>query len=153
MDVDLTGIGSVADLAKGLVDRFFPPSMTDAERAQATLGLQEQIEKRESAVLDTQKSVIVAEMNQSDNYTKRARPTIVYFGLVAIGIVHVLLPVIAWIILMVKGIDIKTNMPDITLPGHFWAAWGGVCSIWVIGRSAEKKGVTNKLIGMITGSK
>jgi len=152
MGLDLTGIGSVADLAKGLVDRFFPPDMTPAEKAAAQGKIEERIAQRDKALLDTQKSVIVAEMNQSDNYTKRARPTIVYFGLAAIGIVHVLLPVIAWIVLVSTGKPL-TDMPTITLPGHFWTAWGGVCSIWVIGRSAEKRGVTNKRVGLITGNR
>lgn len=151
MGFDLTGIGTVASVAKGLVDRFFPPKMTQAEKAEKQLQIQEVLEKRENALLGTQKSVIVAEMQQGDNFTKRARPSIVYFGLAAIGLVHVVLPMAAWIVLTVTGKPL-TDMPDITLPGGFWTTWGGVCSIWVIGRSAEKRGVANKLVGLITGN-
>lgn len=150
--MDLTGLGSVADFAKGLVDRFIPKQMDEQERATLQLQMTEAIEKREASLLDTQKSIIVAEMQQSDLFTKRARPSIVYFGLAAIGLVHVLLPMLAWIVLMWTGQTLD-NMPDIELPSQFWMTWGGVCSIWIIGRSAEKRGITAKAVSLITGCK
>ena len=150
--MDLTGIGSVTDFAKGVMDRFWPEKMDDTQRAAAELQLVQAVEAREAAILDTQKSVIIAEMQQSDNYTKRARPSIVYFGLLAIGLVHILLPITAWIVLMVTDQPLS-NMPDIELPGQFWMTWGGVCSIWIVGRSAEKRGVTSKVVSAITGGR
>jgi hypothetical protein len=155
MPIDLTGLGSVAELAKGLVDRFLPPAATETERMAAQLQVQEQLERRESAVLDAQKGIIVAEMQQSDTFTKRARPAIVYFGLAAIGLVHVLLPMFAWFVLVLNGKPMD-SMPQIVLPGEFWATWGGVCSIWVIGRTMEKRGVTGiagQIAGLVTGGK
>jgi hypothetical protein len=141
--MDLTGICSVADLAKSVVERFFPAKMTDTEKAQAELGLQQMLQERENAVIDAQKSIIVSEMQQGDIYTKRARPTIVYAGLAFIFLVHVFLP----------GYAFFSNkaVPALTLPEEFWWAWTGVCSAWVLGRSAEKRGSTNKLVTMITG--
>lgn len=150
--MDLTGLGSVAALAKDVVGRFFPPKMSEQEKAVAQIKIEEMLESRETALIDMQRSVITAEMAQGDNYTKRARPTIVYFGLVAIGLVHVLLPMVAWMVLMATGKPL-TNMPDISLPSQFWATWGGVCSIWVIGRSFEKRGQSGKMLSLITGSK
>ena len=152
MGLDLTGISSVADFAGTLVQRFFPPKMTDAEKAQAQVQLQGMLDQREASVIDSQKSIIMSEMSQGDLFTKRARPSIVYAGLAAIGLVHVLLPMTAWIVLITTGKPLS-DMPDIVLPGEFWATWGGVCSIWVIGRSAEKRGAGNKILGMITGGK
>jgi hypothetical protein len=152
MAFDLTGIGSIADLAKGLVDRFLPPAATEQEKLAAQMQLQQMLEARENAVLDTQKAVMTAEMQQGDNYTKRARPSIVYFGLIAIGLVHVLLPIIAWIVLKLTASPL-TDMPDIKLPPQFWVTWGGVCSVWILGRSAERRGATGKIVGMITGAK
>lgn len=147
MGFDLTGLGSVADFAKGLVNRFFPPSMTDAEKAQAQVKLQEMIDKRESAVVEAQKSIMVAEMQQADNYTKRARPTLVYAGLLFIFLVHVVFPIAAFFA--------GKNMPNLSLPAEFWWAWTGVCGIWIVGRSAEKRGATGlagKIAGAITGT-
>ena len=152
MGLDLTGIGSVADFAGTLVKRFFPPKMTDAEKAQAQVQLQGMLDQRETSLIESQKSIIMSEMSQGDNFTKRARPCIVYFGLIAIGLVHVLIPMTAWFVLITTGKPL-TDMPAIVLPGEFWATWGGVCSIWVIGRSTEKRGTTNKLVSMITGGK
>ena len=141
--MDLTGLGSVADFAGDLVKRFFPPKMTDAEKAQAQVQLQEMIEKRDASLIDAQKSIIVSEMQQADNYTKRARPTLVYAGLLFILLVHVLFPIIAFFT--------EKAVPTLTLPTEFWWAWSGVCGVWVIGRSAEKRGAAGKVINMITG--
>ena len=69
----------------------------------------------------------------------------VYSGLFFIFLVHVAFPIIAYIT--------KEKLPALSLPAEFWWAWTGVCGIWVIGRSAEKRSVKGKLIGMITGGK
>ena len=151
MGLDLTGLGSVADLAKGLVNRFFPPAMSDTEKAAAQIQIEQMLEQRETALIDMQRSVITAEMAQGDAYTKRARPSIVYFGLAAIGLAHVLLPMLAWLILTLMGKPIE--LPAIQLPEQFWLTWGGVCSIWMIGRSAEKRGQSSQMLSLITGSK
>lgn len=112
--MDLTGIGSVADLAKGLVDRFLPAAMTGAEKAEAQIKMQEVLEKRETSLIESQKSIIVAEMQQSDNYTKRARPSLVYAGLLFIFLVHVAFPIAAFFT--------SKEMPSLTLPTEFWWA-------------------------------
>ena len=145
MGLDLTGIGSVADFAGTLVKRFFPPKMTDAEKAQAQVQIQEMVEKRVASLVDAQKSIIVSEMQQADNYTKRARPTLVYAGLFFIFLVHVLFPIAAFFT--------SKPMPTVSLPAEFWWAWSGVCGVWVLGRSAEKRGAANKLVNMITGGR
>jgi len=150
--MDLTGLGSVADLAKGIVDRFFPAAATEAEKLAAKVQIEQQLQARENAVLDTQKAVMSAEMAQGDVYTKRARPTIVYFGLLAIGLVHVLFPIIACLLQIIHG-STTINLPEITLPEQFWYTWGGVCSIWIIGRTAERRGAAGTVIAAITGGK
>jgi len=152
MAFDLSTMGSVADLVQGFMDRLWPKSASETERMGVAMQLQQLLENRESSILDAQKAIITAEMSQGDSYTKRARPTIVYFGLVAIGLVHVVLPVLAWLVLSISGKPL-TNMPTIALPAEFWATWGGVCGVWILGRSAEKSGVTSKVVNMITGSK
>ncbi|MBA3027456.1 MAG: hypothetical protein FP814_09725 [Desulfobacterium sp.] len=143
--MDLTGIGSIADLAKTIVEKILPPKLTGAEQAELQLKLQDLLESRERTVIDFQKAVIVAEMQQADNYTKRARPTMVYAGLVFIFMVHVAFPILSFIS--------SQTLPALKLPEEFWWAWTGVCGIWVIGRSAEKRGVDGKLVEMITGKR
>ena len=143
--MDLTGIGSIADLAKGIMDRFIPPQASEAEKAAIQIQLQEMLDKRESTILDVQKSVMVAEMGQEDPFTKRARPMVVYAGLTFIGLVHVFFPIVSW--------WSKQTLPALELPQDFWFVWGGVCSVWMVGRTAEKLGIGGGMVSKITGSK
>lgn len=143
--MDITGIGSIFDFAKGVMDKIWPPEADPNQRVQAQLRLQEMMEVRENTVIEAQRAVIVAEMSQGDNYTKRARPTIVYAGLAFILAVHVAFPIIVFFT--------GRPMPTLSLPEEFWWAWTGVCGIWVFGRSMEKRGSSNKIIDMITGNK
>jgi len=159
--MDLTGLGSVADLAKGLVDRFFPPDASPEQKLAAQQALADEINRRD----DAKSKIMVAELNQGDNYTKRARPTVVYGGLAMIGINYVLFPFLARLVaagslwLGAAG-ELTSTMTallaPLPLPGEFWVAWGGVVSTWVLGRSLEKRGATGalgKIAGMITGTK
>jgi hypothetical protein len=98
----------------------------------------------ESTLVDAQKAIIVAEMGQTDNYTKRARPTMVYAGLLAIFLAHIILPYISWFT--------KTTVPAIVLPTDFWYVWGGVCSIWIVGRTMERRGSASPIVKTITGN-
>jgi hypothetical protein len=90
----------------------------------------------------------MAEMNQGDNYTKRARPTVVYWGIVAITIDFLARTAMAMFDLMPLA-----SIPKTFLPTEFWVAWGGIVSTWVVGRSAEKRGTRNKVTDFITGNK
>jgi hypothetical protein len=132
---------------------------TDADRMQMQKELEEILQKRDSDIESTIRSELTAkagvlkmELQQGDNYTKRARPTVVYFGLVIIA-----LDFIARAIMMVsrmKGMLVPEGfeLPSTMIPQEFWLAWGGIVSTWVIGRSAEKRGTRNKITSFITGS-
>jgi len=102
-------------------------------------------EKTLRTTMRARERVMVAELNQSDNYTKRARPTTVYFGLIVIAFNYCLVP----LIMLFKDMDIQPFM----LPTEFWMAWGGVVATWSIGRSVEKFGIHNNATTMITGNK
>ena len=133
-------IESVSSIVTGVLDRFFPKDM-DAETKQRlanelTLNLANLAAQREQA----QKEIIVAELNQSDNYTKRARPTIVYMGLAFIAMVYVIFPMFQWGWIFYTGKQLPLGLPSLTLPPEFWWAWAGVCGIYSIGRTMEKNG-------------
>lgn len=145
MAFDLTGIGSVADAAKTIANKFFPDKMGDGERAKAELELQKILSERDNKLAESKKEIMVAELNQGDNFTKRARPMIIYSGLAFIFLVHVFFPI--------AYVAFGNEAPELSLPTDFWFAWGGCCSVYTIGRSAEKGGAKNKLVGMITGNK
>lgn len=97
------------------------------------------------------------EIEGGDKFTRRARPAIVYTGLIAILVNHVVVPianrVVEWVAVF-QGIrpEMFEKLPEIDLPTEFWLAWTSVVSIYVVGRSAEKKGITNRLLSVVTGS-
>ena len=143
--MDIPGIGSVADFASGLLDRFWPKKMTEAEKKELQAKLTNAIEERDVHRDKIKAEVIKAELSQGDTYTKRARLTVVYMGLFFIFLVHVIFPIAAFFF--------QQKMPTLSLPGEFWYTWGGVCSVWMIGRTMERTGASNNILSAITGSK
>lgn len=103
--------------------------------------LQVKAMEAESAVVNAQKDIIVAEMQQTDWFTKRARPSIVYAGLIFIFLVHVILPYISFFT--------KSTVPSIEMPTDFWYVWGAVCSVWFVGRTMERTNPKSKLSKVI----
>ncbi len=91
--------------------------------------------------------VVEAEMKSGDNFTRRARPMLVYFGMVVIFLNYLLLPWIAY------WFPAAGDAPEIMMPTEFWYAWSGTVGLWIVGRSAEKSGVANKATRAITGAK
>lgn len=141
-------VGGLVEKVGGVIDKFH---LSGEEKQQFKIELETLLQKRDSEIEQTIRSemqakerVMVAELQQTDNYTKRARPTLVYVGLIFIFLVHVAFPIIAY--------AFKEKLPTLSLPEEFWWAWGGVCGTWIIGRSAEKRGVKNKAVSLITGS-
>lgn len=142
------GITDVVDSVGNVIDKF---TLSKEEKMEFKLEMQSRLMKMESELeqtyrteLESRSDIIKAEMAQGDNYTKRARPTIVYAGLLFVFLVYVLLPIIAYIA--------NKEMPTISLPEQFWWAWGTVVGVYGIGRSTEKMGITNKVTNFITGS-
>jgi len=87
--------------------------------------------------LGVRERIMVAELTQDDKFTKRARPMIIYAGLLA---------------MIADGIQaVPFVMPDM-----FWDGWMVAVGIYAIGRSAEKFGAGGKLgdvASAITGKK
>jgi hypothetical protein len=113
-----------------------------------------EIEQTIRKELNAKKEILLAELNQGDKYTKRARPTVVYVGLVFIllevaGLRHLILEAVAD-----NGEQLKTLLAssDKIFNTFLWA-WGGVLGVYSIGRSAEKRGTRNAWISSITGNK
>ena len=138
----VSSIGEVAD-------RFIE---TDSDKKAFQLQLERLINERQVAVetslqaeLQAKERVIVAEMTQGDSYTKRARPTVVYAGLIAILFNYCLVPAAQ----SLNGVDIS----PFELPIEFWSAWGGCVGIWTIGRTMEKRGGNGPSTRLATGTK
>lgn len=149
-------IGSVVKPVTGLVDEIFT---SDEERQEFKTRLAEIASTAENAAMahaetiaNAQRDVIVAELQQDDKYTKRARPTIAYSGIAVLILNHIILPWAAFF----SGTD-ASGLPSVELPAEFWWGWTGVVGVWAIGRSVEKKAKIQgegpgKYTRMITGS-
>jgi hypothetical protein len=140
--------GAVKEIGD-VVDKFHTST---EEKELIKIKIEEVMQKRDSEIeqtirkeMEAKERIVVAELNQSDNYTKRARPTVIYFGLFMIFINYVLVPAISMLAL--------GQPQSFPLPAEFWGAWCGIAMTWSIGRSAEKLGVRNKLTQAITGGK
>ncbi len=142
-------IGGIIKALSGVADKFIrTPEEKDAFELEASKLIQardSEIEQTLRAEMQSKERVLVAELTQGDSYTKRARPTVVYAGLVIVFLNHIVLP---WVAHFIGNV-----VPEIEIPAMFWTAWGGICATWVIGRTLEKRGSENKLVSLITGSK
>jgi hypothetical protein len=143
------GVTDVVNSVGDIVDRF---TLSKQEKEEFKLEMQSRLLKMETELentyrteIESRKEIIKAELAQGDLYTKRARPTIIYAGMVFIFLVYVLVPVLAYI----TGSE---RMPNFGLPEEFWWAWGTVVGVYGVGRTAEKMGVTNKFTNLMTGS-
>lgn len=113
--------------------------------------------------LEVRRDVIVAELNQTDNYTKRARPTMLYAGMLFVGLNYVVAPLFGRMVAVIRAFwELSpaqalalSNMsePLANLPSEFWAAWGGVAGVYVLARSGEKTGGFDGLWPLIVGGK
>ena len=157
------GIGSIIDQTGRLIDQL---QLSEPEKKQFQLQMEGLLQQRDAQVgdsaraeMDARQRAIVAELQQDDTYTKRARPSVVYAGLAFIFLNYVVVPGIQYLTghAVVKctpaGQDSSCHIESgITLPQEFWWAWAGVVGTWSIGRSFEKVGVSNRATRLITGS-
>ncbi|GAG93880.1 unnamed protein product, partial [marine sediment metagenome] len=152
----LSVIESVGGIAGRIIDRVLPEKMKDAERADAILKISQMIDERDNTLINAQRDIIVAELEQGDKFTKRARPTIVYTGLAVMIFNYALIPFISrcveWYVIAQGGdITIFASLTMINMPDAFWYSWSGVVGVYAVGRTAEKRGARGKLISWITG--
>lgn len=143
------GATQVIEKVGDVIDEFH---LSSEEKQNFKLQLKQVVAARESEIeqtirknLEAKERILVAELAQGDVYTKRARPTVVYFGLVMIALNYFVVPTIS----MLAG---RPPTP-FDLPVEFWAAWGGIVATWAVGRSFEKVGAGNKVTRAVTGDK
>ena len=87
--------------------------------------IQKTIREKNKAAAD----IIVAEVQQDDKYTKRARPTVIYVGLVIIIWAYVMVPLLN----QLWSLHINNCIPE-----FFWWSWSCVVGVYAGGRSFEK---------------
>ena len=141
-------VGETVEKIGNTVKQFVTP---DGDRLKLKAEFEKIIQSRDTEVEETlrqelqaKERIIVAELQQSDLYTKRMRPTIGYTGLIMIVISYQIIPAIQ----LIMGVEIE----PFPLPDIFWQAWGGLVGVYSIGRSLEKRGTKNKTVSVLTGT-
>lgn len=147
-----SGAGTLVESVGSTIDKFHT---SKEEKALLKIELEKVLQQRDSEVEQTIRSelgakerIIVAELNQGDRYTKRARPTFIYVGLGAIVFNYCLVPLI---MLFMKLAGVELEILAFDLPVGFWSAWGGIVGSYAIGRSMEKRGNGGKVTELMTG--
>lgn len=143
--------GSIMEIGEGIAsiaDRFIQSA---DEKAAFRLEMEKLLQARDAELeatirteLQAKERVMVAELQSGDSYTRRARPTMAYFGMLVILLNYIVLP---W-----AGYWFKEGIPPpLTLPAEFWYAWAGVVGVWSIGRTMERRGSQQELVKIVTG--
>jgi hypothetical protein len=143
--------GGVKEIAGGVKSIIGSLKLDPAKKAETELAVDQLVYDKFAKLEDSfqtevqaKERIIVAELNQGDNYTKRARPSIIYTGLVIVIVNFFAQYICAW-----AGIE----PPDAPVPAEFWMGWSGLVATYSIGRTLERRGVNNKIISLITGNK
>jgi hypothetical protein len=136
--------GSGGDLINGITGLVGQFRASPEEKLTFDLELKKLVAARDSlltqeimAETQAKARVMTAELRQGDTYTKRLRPTLGYLGIVAA---------------FVQGASASSGYP-VVFPLEFWVAWGGMMTVYSIGRTAEKRGAASKAVAAITGSR
>lgn len=143
--------GGVIDSIGGVADKFIE---TSEEKKRFKIEMESLLQKRDSemeqtlrAELQAKERILVAELQQGDKYTKRARPSLIYFGMGIIAFNYCLVPLFQYF----GGQEVAQIKP-FNLPEYFWMAWGGTVGAWSVGRSAERMGYRNRVTQFVTGN-
>jgi hypothetical protein len=142
-------VGTLVQQVGDVADKFH---LSGEEKQQFKLQMESLLQQRDSEIeaslrseLQAKEKILVAELTQGDSYTKRARPTVVYAGLVFIALNYVLVPIFSDLF--------GQRMEAFVLPSEFWYGWSGIVATWSVGRTFEKRGAAGAVVRGITGSK
>lgn len=140
-------LGSLVEQFGKVADNFH---LSAEEKQQFKLELEALLQRRDSEIEETLRSeleakerILVAELEQGDPFTKRARPTVVYAGLGFIFFNYALVPALG----RLSGAEVA----PLELPAEFWWGWSGIVATWSVGRSLEKMGARNRFTQAATG--
>lgn len=167
----VAAIPKVIDLVAGIFQKKAEGELTEtqakAEVDKVMALAMAEIETTYRAELDLQREVMVAELQQGDAFTKRARPSIVYVGLGIVAFSAIVTRSVGvyavWQLLSGEADLAATQATTeavrqiMSVPvadDFFWAAWGGVASFWVVGRTRERAGSEpGRIMRLIYGEK
>ncbi len=124
MGLDVAGIGSIADLIKTGVDKFWPDKASEAEKMAITASLTNAVEERETKVIEAKKDVIIAEAQGGSWLQRNWRPItmLVFVYIIAHNFIFAQL----------------LSLPILDIPPDMWSLLKLGIGGYIMGRSAEK---------------
>ena len=148
------GLENIINPISKVIDQFH---VSDEEKEKLRIQVKKQmtevfqeVEKTHRQEIESKANIIQAEMAQGDNFTKRARPAVVYWGMALITLCNFFVPFLVLVVRLFNGEPIS-DLPTIPLDESVYWAWTSVVGVWTAGRSAEKLGVRNKIVSSIVG--
>lgn len=149
------GRGILGDSIGKIVEHYFPDKNKQDEIKNELMKIVAEkdamVEQTLVSEIENKTKVMVAEIQSGDKYTSRARPTVVYAGIVMFVLAYIVLPFLAWLILLLAPAG--TPALALTIPPDFMFAWAGVVGVYSFGRTMEKRGNGSAATQIITGQK
>lgn len=139
-------VGDIFKILKG--DKEDDPKLSAAElqlKLELTKlqnDLQTKMSDAVTGDLANQRELIKAELSNEDPYVRRARPTIIWVGIIIFLFNYALLPFITTMVQLFGG---GFSFVPITLPTEFWGVWGIYTGGYAYLRTREKQGGNIKL--------
>ncbi len=129
-------IGPLVTGAFGLIDKLHlskQEKLEFKERMQSmVLDHQKEVERTIQEESRSTSKIITTELKQDDKYTKRARPTVIYVGIVLIVWSYIIVPI------LVSYNMLNDVGEDGVIPSFFWNSWAAIVAVYAGGRSYEK---------------
>ena len=151
------GAGTFVEKVGGIIDGFH---LSGEEKQQFKIDFEKVLQARDAELeqtmrqeLQAKERILVAELTHGDKYTKRARPTVVYFGLVVIAWNYSIVPLLLYLLELTMTGTAPPPIPSMELPAEFWYGWSGIVATWSVGRTMERRGSQNNLLRVINGPK
>ena len=113
-------LGGVFDKLSGVFDDLH---LSKEEKGRLEIEMEGALRKTLEIEISSREKVLVAELSQGDLYTKRARPSVVYFGLVLI---------------LIQALLLYLGREPLPIPAIFWMGWSAIVASYGVGRSFEK---------------
>lgn len=136
MSADWTGLGAVAKLVDGVVNRIWPDA-TETDRQKMALALAEL--QREADILTAQAATNQAEAGHSSLFVAGWRPALGWCIAVILAYSYVLYPLLAFAL---AALDSPVRPPALALDDSLWQLILGMLGL-AAGRTVEKiKGVS-----------
>ncbi len=132
--MDLTGLGAVADLASGVINRIWPDA-SEAEKGKLTIALAQLNAELETAKGQT--AVNAAEAGHSSLLVAGWRPGLGWICVAALGYQFILYPLLLW--LVVVWPDLQPPQPVVS--EMLWELMFGILGLSSLRTYEKTKGV------------